>query len=56
MEGLDLPPEYVPVEEDTGIDLDVDIWELVCGCNHADPMSMSAGLWALALYWRRRRY
>ena len=56
MEGLDLPPEYVPVEEDTGIDLDVDIWELVCGCNHADPMSMSAGLWALALYWRRRLY
>ena len=56
MEGKDYPPNYIPVEEDTGLDLDVDVWGLVCGCGHVDPLSASAGLWALMLYWNRRRY
>jgi hypothetical protein len=56
MEGIALPPEYTPIEDDdTGLNLDIDVWELVCGCNHVDPISASAGLWAMFFYWRRRR-
>ena len=56
MEGKEYPPNYIPVDDDTGLDLDVDVWGLICGCGHIDPLSASAGLWALLLYWNRRRH